>query len=112
MPAVRYLSDRPRLWARALAVPLPVVALACWMLAAPILVAPAGAADTVRTDNVFGTTREGMDNGRDPASGDVIMRVSPPDPGPAREQPEIHLEIRPEITLPPSGSQPRGSSQP
>ncbi len=67
-----------------------------------IMAAPCPAADTGRKDNVFGTTREGMDMGRDPATGDIIMRVSPADPGPDQQQPlNIQPEIRPEITLPP-----------
>lgn len=110
MPATRRIPDR-------LSRTIILTALLCVLTMLPALAAPAKAADAGRTDNVFGTTREGMDMGRDPATGDMIMRVSPPPPSPDQQQDmhiemptEIRPEISPEITVPPA--KPKHKPQP
>ncbi len=78
--------------------------LAAALLAALLVIAtaaPAHAADSDREDYTFGTTHEGMDMGRDPATGDEYMRASPPEQPRDQQQPvEIHPEIRPKVVLP------------
>lgn len=90
--------------------PAPGIVLFLLMFCALLALWPAlpcQAADPGRKDNAFGTTREGLDMGRDPATGDVFMRVSPPPPPQQQQQPIlIQPEIRPEVTLPTSKPKP------
>jgi hypothetical protein len=101
---IQGLSTAP--WLRA-AVLAPVLAS---LLAVPCLAEARAGSDENSTkaeegrkrrrDNVFGTTHDGIRTGRDPDTGDTVIRIRPPEKPKKPEYPAPPVYVEPKVEMP------------